>query len=114
MNRRTPIEGEASLQVYPNLSKAAEMLGVSASTLSRRDDLAAEPRGERDRVVPATEVLRLAAIYRRRSLNDTAQSLLEFAEKASKEEATRVEQEVEAFFERRVNSEAAADELLDL
>src|SRR5438874_12582321 len=68
-----------SLQAYPNLTAAAEILGVSASTLSRRGDLATEHRGERDIVIAPADVLRLAVIYRKRSLNDVAQALLDHA-----------------------------------
>ncbi|MGI8559060.1 MAG: hypothetical protein ACR2ND_12275 [Solirubrobacteraceae bacterium] len=88
-----------SLQAHPNISKAAEMLGVAASTLSRRADLAREERGERDVVLAPGEVLRLGAIYRRRSLNDLAQNLIDHAEAVSVDEKVRVEAEVESFFE---------------
>jgi hypothetical protein len=88
-----------SLQAYPNTTEAAKMLGVSASTLSRREDLAGQARGERDIVLAAGEVLRLGAIYRKRSLNDVAQALLDHAEKAEPEERPRVEAEIELFFE---------------
>lgn len=52
-------------------------------------------RGERDRVLPASEVLRLARIYRRRSLNDVAHDLIERA----LDDRPSVEAEVESFFE---------------
>jgi hypothetical protein len=105
---------DASLQAYPNLRAAADMIGVSASTLSRRKDLASESRGERDRVLRPAEVLRLASIYRQRSLNDVAQDLIDHAQTSSQEDAARVETEVEAFFERRANSESRRDEFLAL
>jgi hypothetical protein len=88
-----------SLQAHPNIRTAAEMLDVAASTLSRRADLAREQRGERDVVLSPGEVLRLGAIYRRRSLNDLAQTLIDHAEAAGPDERRRVEEEVEAFFE---------------
>jgi hypothetical protein len=90
-----------SLQVYPNLSAAARILEVSASTLSRRDDIAVERRGDRDVAIPVAEVLRLAAIYRRRSLNDVAQALLDRARAAAPTDASRVEEEIEEFFEQQ-------------
>lgn len=106
-------ETTASLEAYPNITAAAEMLGVAASTLSRRDDLVKQGRGERDQVLSATEVLRLGAIHRKRSLNDVAQALIDHAQEASPEEASRVEQEIEEFFD--ANSiEAQQDELLRL
>jgi len=104
----------ASLQAYPNIRTAAAIIGVSPSTLSRREDMVAERRGERDRVLPTTEVLRFAAIFRKRSLNDVAQDLIDHAERTSAEEAARVEEEVEAFFEGRTISDERRDEFLAL
>jgi hypothetical protein len=89
------------------------MLGISPSTISRREDLAGESRGERDVVLAPAEVLRLAAIYRKRSLNDVAQSLLDLAERAEAHERRTVEAEIDGFFaERSVASER--EELLRL
>jgi hypothetical protein len=103
-----------SLQAYPNIKAAARILGVSASTLSRRQDLASEHRGERDVVLRPAEVLRLATIYRKRSLNDVAQDLLEQARVAGPEEGRRAEEEIEAFFEARVASADQHEQLLML
>lgn len=108
------LDHAASLQAYPNLRAAAEMIGVSASTLSRRKDLVAESRGDRDRAVPAIEVLRLVAIYRQRSVNDVAQDLVDHARQSSPGEAARVEEEVETFFESRTISDDRRDEFLGL
>jgi hypothetical protein len=91
-------DSSTSLNAYPNITEAAKMLGVSASTLSRRDDLAGEARGERDVVLAPAEVLRLGAIYRKRSLNDVAQALLDLAERADPQERRIVEAELEAYF----------------
>ncbi len=90
----------ASLSGYPNLSEAAAILDVSTSTLSRRKDLSPLPRGERDLVLSAMEVLRLAAIYRKRALTDVAQDLLDRGADGGAEKQ-RVETEVEGFFEDR-------------
>jgi len=103
-----------SLQAHPNIRAAAEILGVSASTLSRRDDLASERRGERDVVLAPAEVLRLAAIYRNRSLNDVAQDLLEHAGSAGADEQRRVEAELEDFFDANVASTDQYEQLLTL
>jgi hypothetical protein len=102
-----------SLQAFPNIRKAAEILGVSASTLSRRQDLATERRGERDMALPPAEVLRLGAIYRKRSLNDVAQDLLDVANAAGADEQRRVEEEIEAYFEANTIA-AQREELLRL
>jgi hypothetical protein len=102
-----------SLQAYPNIRAAAEILGVSASTLSRRQDVSTERRGERDVVLAPGEVLRLAGIYRKRSLNDVAHDLLEHARPAGPDEQRRVEEEVEAYFEANTIT-AQREELLRL
>jgi hypothetical protein len=100
MTRPMPDTGE-SLRAYPNIRAAAGILGVSASTLSRRADRSAARRGERDRVLPPAEVLRLASIFRRRSMNDVAQALLDHARSAAPDEVARVEEDIESFFEER-------------
>jgi len=104
----------ASLEAYPNLSVAAEFIGVDASTLSRREDLRAERRGDRDRVLRATEVLRLATIYRKRSLNDVAEGLIDYAKRVSPDEGERVREEVESFFEGHTISDSQRSEFLAL
>jgi hypothetical protein len=91
----------ASLRAYPNLSEAAAILDVSTSTLSRRKDLNTSRRGDRDRVLSAAEVLRLATIYRKRALNDVAQDLLDRGAAEGVDERRDLEAEVEAFFEDR-------------
>jgi hypothetical protein len=91
-----------SLTGYPNISAAAAMLGVSVATISRREDLARLRRGDRDIAIAPGEVLRLAGIYRKRSLNEVAQALLDHAEDAAREDLGVVEAEVERFFEERV------------
>jgi hypothetical protein len=108
------LDDVTSLQAHPNIRTAAQLLDVSPSTLSRRKDLAAHPRGDRDRVLSPKEVLRLAAIYRKRSLNDVAQDLIDHARQASATEAARVEEEVEEFFEQRAVSDERRDEFLAL
>ena len=87
------------LHAYPTLRAAAGMLGVAASTLSRRKDLRRLRRGERDQALAPAEVLRLAAIYRRRSLNEIASELIELAASlGGVADADRVEHEVDGFF----------------
>lgn len=106
-------DSSTSLGAYPNITQAARMLNVAASTLSRREDLASESRGERDVVLGPREVLRLGAVYRKRSLNDVAQGLLDHAERAAPGERAAVESEIERYFaEHTVASER--EELLRL
>ena len=48
--------------------------------------------------MPAKEVLRLARIYRKRSINDVAQALIDHAAKTDPDNGGRVEKEVEEDF----------------
>jgi hypothetical protein len=91
----------APLRAHPNLSTAARLIGVDTSTISRRKDLQAESRGERDKVLRPAEVMRLATIYRQRSLNDVGHDLIEHAREVDAEDARAVEAEIEDFFEHR-------------
>jgi hypothetical protein len=90
---------DISLLAYPTLTETARLLGVSASTLSRRDDLVAERMGERDKRVPAGEAMRLAAVYRKRSLGEVAADLIARAREHSPQHTEHVQEEIERFFE---------------
>jgi hypothetical protein len=103
---------DISLLAYPTLTEAARLLGVSASTLSRRDDLACERMGERDKRVPAGEVMRLAAVYRKRSLSEVAAELIGRARERSPEHAEHVQEEVERFFEQSNSPALSGSEFL--
>lgn len=92
---------DISLLAYPTLTEAARLLGVSASTLSRRDDLVVERMGERDKRVPIGEVMRLAVVYRKRSLGEVAAGLIGRARESSPQYAEHVQEEVERFFEQK-------------
>jgi hypothetical protein len=87
------------LAAYPNLTEAADIVGVSPSTLSRRDDIETLPMGSRDHRLPPEEVLRLVRFYGRRSINEAAAELIEYAQANSPSSADQVEAAVEAFFE---------------
>lgn len=97
---------------YPTLRAAAAILGVAASTLSRRADVQPLQRGARDRVLPPAEVMRLAAIYRKRSLNEVAAELIDHAAEHGPDDAERAEEAVEAFFAGRSRGESL-DEFLE-
>jgi hypothetical protein len=103
---------DISLLAYPTLSEAARLLGVSASTLSRRDDLACERMGERDKRVAAAEVMRLAAVYRKRSLGEVATGLIARTRERVPEHAEHVREEVERFFEQSEPAGLSAREFL--
>jgi hypothetical protein len=92
---------DISLLAYPTLTEAARLLGVSASTLSRRSDLVHERMGERDKRVSAREVMRLAAVYRKRSLGEVAVDLIASARERSPAYTEHVQEEIERFFEDR-------------
>jgi hypothetical protein len=92
---------DISLLAYPTLTEAARLLGVSASTLSRRNDLVVERMGERDKRVPAGEVMRLAVVYRKRSLGEVAADLIARARAHSPQHAEHVQEEIERFFEQK-------------
>jgi hypothetical protein len=95
---------DISLLAYPTLTEAASLLGVSASTLSRRDDLVCERMGERDKRVPVDEVMRLAAVYRKRSLGEVALDLIGRARERAPQHVEHVQEEVERFFEQNERS----------
>lgn len=86
------------LVTYPTLTEAAGMLGVSGSTLSRRVDLRAERMGERDRRIPAAEVMRLAVVYRKRALNEVAADLIDYAHEHAPAHTGEVDEQVQRFF----------------
>jgi hypothetical protein len=90
---------DISLLAYPTLTETARLLNVSASTLSRRGDLVVERMGERDKRVPPGEVMRLAAVYRKRSLGEVAADLIARAREHSPQHAEYVQGEVERCFE---------------
>jgi hypothetical protein len=81
-----PVEG------YPSLRRAAELVGVSASTLSRRDDVLRVAAGRETRV-PAAEVMRLAGLYGRRRMSRVAAELVEYA--AATDTRARIAHEVD-------------------
>lgn len=90
--------GDIPLTAYPTLTKAAQIVGVSPSTLSRRNDVETRAMGNRDQRVPVREVLRLVRFFGRRSINEAAAELIEYAQVNSPSDVDRVEEEVEAFF----------------
>lgn len=93
------LERTESLQAHPNITTAARILGISPSTVSRRKDLEREGRGEREKVLSPTDVLRLAVRYRKRSLNEVALALIEHARTHAPAEVASVEAEIERFVE---------------
>lgn len=114
MPRKSGSPAVDALLGYPTLSGAAKMLGISTSTLSRRPDLVTEARGARDKVLRPAEVMRLAVVYRKRSLNEVAADLLVHTRANAPELATAVDEEIESFVERLDQPSADVAQLLTL
>ncbi len=81
---------------YPTLTDAAAIVGVAPPTLSRLPDLVYIRAGGRDHRIPATEVLRLARHFRRRSIDEVAFDLVAYCEAHAPELAEAVAAEVDA------------------
>lgn len=77
---------------YPSLRRAAAMLGVDPSTLSRRQP-PFEPVGSEKRI-PAWAVIDQAAYFNKRDLNEVAFDLVGLAEEQSPEAVPAIEQEI--------------------
>jgi hypothetical protein len=108
------LERTGSLQSHPNITTAANMLGVSPATVSRREDLVRERRGERDVVLTPAEVMRLANVYRKRSLNEVGAALIAYANENAPDETASVEEQVEAFFEGLQSESRPEDDFLGM
>lgn len=101
---------------YPTQSAAAAMLGVAESTLSRairRHGIVVERAGDRNRHVPAGEVVRLNDVFRRKIAEELAGELVAYAETHEASSADSVEAEVTAALERPSVSRPDGDEFLD-
>jgi hypothetical protein len=87
------------VEAYPSLSVAAKLIGVSPSTLSRRADVVRISAANQERI-PAGEVVRLAAVYRRARVSRVAAALVERAAGAGAEAQELVGAEVDRAMER--------------
>jgi hypothetical protein len=86
------------LAAYPSLSEASKIIGVAASTLSRRGDIRFITRGNQLRV-PPHEVIRLNRYYRRRTDYEVGGALQQLADARSPAHADSVEERIQAAFE---------------
>lgn len=77
---------------YPSLRRAAAILGVDPSTLSRRSP-PFEPVGSEKRI-PAWAVIDEAAYFNKRDLNEVAFDLVSLAEEQSPDAVEAIEQEI--------------------
>jgi hypothetical protein len=87
---------ELKVAAYPTLRRAATILDVNPSSLSRRSDLTVELRG-REKRIPVRSVMELAAYYRKRPLAEVASDLLDLAVEQAADFADEVEAELDAF-----------------
>lgn len=95
------------LAAYPTLRQAARMIGVHASSLSRRE-LPVEHAGREARLAPRL-VLELAAHYRRRDEYEVGGALVDHALAHAPDHVAEVEAEIERYFEETGDRDAALD-----
>lgn len=95
------------LAAYPTLRQAARMIGVHASSLSRRD-LPVEHAGREARLSPQL-VLELAAHYRRRDEYEVGGALLDHALAHAPDHVAEIEAEIEHYFEKTGERDAPLD-----
>ncbi|HUP24344.1 MAG TPA: hypothetical protein VNB06_15540 [Thermoanaerobaculia bacterium] len=95
------------LAAYPTLRQAARMIGVHASSLSRRD-LPVEHAGREARLSPRL-VLELAAHYRRRDEYEVGGALLDYALARAPDRVGEVEAEIEHYFQETGERDAPLD-----
>jgi hypothetical protein len=81
---------------YPTLRQAARMIGVNASSLSRRE-LPVEHAGREARLPPRL-VLELAVHYRRRDEYEVGGALVDYALAHAPDHAEEIEEEIERYF----------------
>lgn len=93
----TRVTGATIRLAYPSLRRAAAILGVDPSTLSRRQP-PFEPVGSEKRI-PAWAVIDQAAYFNKRDLNEVAFDLVSLAEEQSPEAVTAIEQEITEHFQ---------------
>jgi hypothetical protein len=93
----TPSTGSSYALGWPTLRKAAKMLGVNVSTLSRRK-IPTQAVGKQYRVSPSV-LLAEAAYHGRRPLDEVGHDLIEHTRREAPELVAEVEAEVDAFFE---------------
>jgi len=106
---RDALSGVAPVWLWPSLRSAAAIVGVNASTLSRRDVPTARA-GSEQRVAPVA-VMELGDHYRRRPIGEVAAELVEVARVGARGlgEVEQVEREVADYLDRtRAEAGAAA------
>jgi hypothetical protein len=95
------------LAAYPTLRQAARMIGVHASSLSRRE-LPVEHAGREARLPPRL-VLELAAHYRRRDEYEVGGALVDYALAHAPDHVGELEAEIEHYFAETGERDAPLD-----
>jgi hypothetical protein len=88
--------GTLPATVYPTLSEAAEMIGVTASTLSRKPGLGFITAGDRDHRIPGAEVIRWAEHFKRRAVDEVAFDVVAYARRRAPKYVKAVTSEVDS------------------
>jgi hypothetical protein len=96
------------VEAYPSMRCAARMVGITTGALSRRRDVERLCAGNEKRI-PAAEVVRLAATYRRRPPSRVAAELVEHAIGVDPALEDIVGREVDTALERFGSAERSTD-----
>ena len=96
------------MEAYPSMRGAARMVGITTGALSRRRDVERLSAG-REKRIPAAEVVRLAATYRRRPPSRVAAELVEHAISVDPELEDVIGREVDDALERYSSNGGSAD-----
>lgn len=107
---------EVSIPAWPNVARAAEIIGVHPATLLRSGlQLHVELAGRKEKLVEPASVLAAALHFRRKPLSEVGAALIETAERKAPSLAQAVAQEVDRVLDTHSRMAAAsADELLEV
>jgi hypothetical protein len=89
------------IRSLPSLSQAAKFIGLDTGGMSRTVralGIQTLPWGRRDKHLQIGQVLQIARVAQRASLEEVAGSILEWTEREHPEEIERTEAEIDAFF----------------
>lgn len=101
------------IRSLPTLSQAAEFIGLDTGGMSRAvRALGIEPQrwGRRDKHLEIADVLQIARVAQRASLEEVAGKILEWTERDHPDASERVTEEIDAFFARLPRPTAAPED----
>jgi hypothetical protein len=104
MSTYTDFDGDlaAVVPTYPSQREAASMLHISASVLSRFDQVESVQVGGRGKHYSPAAVLAAGTFFKKRSLNEIAAELMDYARQHGSEEAIALaKSEIDGFFVNR-------------